>query len=116
MDAERSKFGPKVARERIIAVDVGGAWCDLRSREGAHAFAQHIGCLAEAEIETCETACKHQLAFPGHKRPIRPRQNMVACKGSFNRPRLRPRAPLGATCAGAECRKRRPQRSSVRPE
>ena len=51
MDAERAELRPQVARKLVAAVDLVRARRNLRGRETAHAVAQHIGRLAQREIE-----------------------------------------------------------------
>src|SRR6266702_4315617 len=51
MQAERSNFGPEVARELVAAVDLGGARRDLVLREGMHRLANRIRGFTQVEIE-----------------------------------------------------------------
>ncbi len=51
VQAERSDFGPEVARELVAAVDLGGARRDLVLRERMHRLADRIRGFAEVEVE-----------------------------------------------------------------
>ena len=51
VQAERSYFGPEVARKLVAAVDFGRARRDLVLRERMHGFAYRIRGVAEIEVE-----------------------------------------------------------------
>jgi hypothetical protein len=51
VQAERPHFRPQIAGKKIVAVDCGGARRDLLLREGSRALADHLGALAEVELE-----------------------------------------------------------------
>ena len=46
-----AELRPEVAREIVVAVDLGGARRDLVGGEAAHGVAQHVDGLAEVEVE-----------------------------------------------------------------
>ncbi len=48
---ERAELGPQVHRERIVAVDLRGARRDLMGSEHLHLGTQHVGGLAQREIQ-----------------------------------------------------------------
>ena len=58
--AELAHLRPQIAREGVGAVDLVGARRDLVGREAAHAVAQHVGGLAEAEIEAAQVVPQHE--------------------------------------------------------
>ena len=58
--ADGAELRPKIARERVVAVDRCGARRDLGVGEVAHAVAQHVDLGAEIEIE-------HRVAIGGHR-------------------------------------------------
>jgi hypothetical protein len=47
------------SREDVAAVDLVGARCDLVGGKAAHALAQHVGGLAEAEVEAADVVHAH---------------------------------------------------------
>ena len=49
--AELAELAPQVGRELVVAVDVGGAWCDLVLREVAHGIAQQGDVVAQIDLE-----------------------------------------------------------------
>ena len=57
--AELAELRPEVAREGVAAVDLVGARRDLVGGEAAHAVAQHVGGLAQAEIEAAKVVDAH---------------------------------------------------------
>ena len=57
--AELAQLRPQVAREGVAAVDLVGARRDLVGGEAAHAVAQHVGGLAEAEIKAPDIVHAH---------------------------------------------------------
>ena len=59
MHAELAQLGPQIARKRIAAVDLLGARRDPVGSKAAHALAQHVGGLAEAEVESALAVGKH---------------------------------------------------------
>ena len=50
-----AELAPQVHRERIVAVDLRGARRDLVGGEGLDRGAQHVGRLAEVEIQAGQT-------------------------------------------------------------
>ena len=58
--AELAELRPQIARERVGTVDLVGARRDLVGREAAHAVAQHVGGLAQAEIEAAQVVPQHE--------------------------------------------------------
>src|SRR5437764_928668 len=63
MHAELAELGPQIAREGVAAVDLVGARRDLVGGEAAHAVAQHVGGLAQAEVEAADVVHAH-LGWP----------------------------------------------------
>src|SRR5262249_19470314 len=57
--AELAELGPEVTREGVAAVDLVGTRRDLVGRKAAHAVAQHVGGLAQAEIEAADVVHAH---------------------------------------------------------
>src|SRR5205085_10561533 len=57
--AELAQIGPKIARKDVAAVDLVGAWRDAISGKPAHAIAQHVGGLAQAEVKTANVIHAH---------------------------------------------------------
>src|SRR5262249_20867263 len=74
---------PEIAREAVAAVDLLGTRRNVRGGETAHALAQHVGGLAEAEIESPKTASQHGR-WPLVR--IRSSGNMVGRAPSCNQP------------------------------
>src|SRR5262249_30167992 len=59
VQAELAQLGPEVARKNVAAVDLLGARRNARSGKAAHALAQHVGRLAEAEIKSANVVHAH---------------------------------------------------------
>src|SRR5229473_6153216 len=57
--AELAELGPKIAREGVAAVDLVGARRNPIGGEAAYAVAQHVGRLAQAEIEAADVVHAH---------------------------------------------------------
>src|SRR6266567_3687399 len=57
--AELAQLGPEIAREQIAAVDLIGARGNAFSGKTAHALAQHVGRLAQAEIKAANVVHAH---------------------------------------------------------
>src|SRR5262249_37890307 len=57
--AELAQLRPKIAREGVAAVDLVGARGDALGGETAHAVAQHVGGLAQAEIKAARIVYAH---------------------------------------------------------
>ena len=53
--AQVAELAPQIHRERVVAVDRRGARGDLGRGEGLDLAAQHVGGLAEAEIQAGQT-------------------------------------------------------------
>ena len=64
-DAEGAELRPQGAGEFIAAVDLGRDRRDMVVAERPHAVADHVGGLAEAEIQ-------HRIAVAGHYAPVSP--------------------------------------------
>src|ERR1700722_6786377 len=62
---------PQVARKRVVAVDLRGAWSDLVLGEGPGAVTDHRGALAEIEVEGTGRVGYHGLGA-GRKARKRP--------------------------------------------
>ena len=86
VQAELAELGPEVARKGVAAVDLVGARRDLVGGEAAHAVAQHVGGLAQAEIEAANVVHAHlppvlcapiadQAAPPGRRSMVADRIN-----------------------------------------
>jgi hypothetical protein len=60
VNAELAKLRPEVAWEGIAAVDLVGPRRDLVGGEVAHAVAQHVGGLAQPEIEAADIVHTHR--------------------------------------------------------
>src|SRR5262245_40657419 len=58
--AELTELGPQITREGIAAVDLVGARRDAVVGEVAHAGAQHVGGLAQTEIEAANVVHPHR--------------------------------------------------------
>ena len=57
--AELAQLRPEIARKRVAAVDLVGARRDPVGGEAAHAVAQHVGGLAQAEIKAADVVYAH---------------------------------------------------------
>src|SRR5947208_4043067 len=57
--AELAQLGPEIAREHIAAVDLIGARGNAFSGKTAHALAQHVDRLAQAEIKDANVVHAH---------------------------------------------------------
>src|SRR5262249_34429580 len=57
--AELAQLGPEIAWERVAAVDLVGARGDALGGKTAHAVAQHVGGLAQAEIKAARGVHAH---------------------------------------------------------
>ena len=64
VEPERPHLGPEVAREGVGAVDLLGPRRDLLLREAAHAVADRLGGLAQAEIELTRGVRDHRRLLP----------------------------------------------------
>src|SRR5215470_13187474 len=58
--AELAELRPEIARKGVAAIDLVGARGDLVGGEVTHAVAQHVGGLAQAEIETADVVHAHE--------------------------------------------------------
>src|SRR5262249_56300490 len=65
MQAELAELRPEVTREGVAAVDLVGARRDLVGGETAHAVAQHVGGLAQAEVEAADVVYAHERQLFG---------------------------------------------------
>src|SRR5215218_10017268 len=59
MNTQRAERRPQIARKAVAAVDLVGAGMNFFGWERADALAQHVRGLAQAEIETANTAWRH---------------------------------------------------------
>ena len=66
VQAERTHLRPELAREPVLAVDPLGKRRDPVGGEARHALAQHVGGLAEAEIEGAGGVGKHAPSGRDH--------------------------------------------------
>ena len=57
--AKLAQLGPEIAREHIATVDLIGAPGNSFSGKAAHALAQHVGRLAQAEIKAANVVHAH---------------------------------------------------------
>ena len=64
-EAEAAELGPELAREAVGAVDLVRARGDPVGSEIAYRRAQHLGGLAQAEIEALRLVWDHGTAPPG---------------------------------------------------
>src|SRR5579883_718544 len=62
-EAELPERGPEVARELILAIDLGGARRDVLRREAMHLLTDLLDTLAEAEIALQGCVRGHELVF-----------------------------------------------------
>ena len=99
--SERAELRPQIARERIVAVDLGGARRDLGCGEGAHAVAQHVDLGAEIEIEHGVAIGWHHIlrrdAIGEFYRPRCAAQGMGGGRSSYNGAWSERTTCLGAT-------------------
>ena len=63
--AERAELAPEVGGEVVVAVDGGGARRDLVGGEGLDLVAQHVGGLAEVEVQAGQAVWqrRHQVSL-----------------------------------------------------
>ncbi len=84
---QRAHLRPEIAREEIVAVDRRGARRDLPVTEGPRALADHLGAVAEVEIERSWGVGDHGGGDRGRLKPA----NLVAFAGAVqSRRRVRP--------------------------
>ena len=59
VQAERAQARPQIARELVAAVDLLGARRDLGAREAGDRVPDHLGGVAEIEVERWEAELRH---------------------------------------------------------
>src|SRR5690606_31017636 len=62
--AEIAHLAPEVGRELVLAVDVGGARRDLVGGEAHDRGAQHVGGLAQVEVQRRQGVGDHRARLP----------------------------------------------------
>ena len=79
--AEIAELAPQIHRERVVAIDPSRARRDLIGREGLDLSAQHVGGLAQIEIQSSDPVgnCRHSVPRCRCDMGRNPTHNPVQC-------------------------------------